>query len=77
MDKLRPHIFVDVDGVLNFYRNCDGAFDSRGTVDGITYHLRLNSFHGQWLTDLAEKTGAELAWERPGSITLIQRSALR
>ena len=62
MDKLRPYIFLDVDGVLNFFSKRPVGFVTQGTVNGCTYQLRMNKDHGQWLLDLAEKTGAELAW---------------
>jgi hypothetical protein len=51
-------IFIDVDGVLNAEQGDSNYF--REIING--YSLRLNKLHAQWLLDLSEKTGAELAW---------------
>jgi hypothetical protein len=49
MDKLRPYIFLDVDGVLNFFsKRPVRGFVTQGTVNGCTYQLRMNKDHGQW-----------------------------
>lgn len=55
-------ILIDVDGVLNFDRSNDYSFDSEATIDGVTYPLRLDKRHGQWLLELAEDTKSDLMW---------------
>ncbi|WP_067488050.1 HAD domain-containing protein [Actinomadura hibisca] len=58
-----PLVLVDVDGVLNpFERPTRGFRRHRCSPNGITFRLWLNSGHGPMLRELAEETGAELAW---------------
>jgi hypothetical protein len=68
----RPYILIDVDGVLNL---CEASAEERErliqdegwsrhevTVYGQAGYILVNSAHGQWLQELAQETGAELAW---------------
>ncbi|RSN66842.1 MULTISPECIES: HAD domain-containing protein [Actinomadura] len=58
-----PVILLDVDGVLNPFQRPSRRFKRhRCSPNGITYELWLNARHGPALLDLAESTGAELAW---------------
>ncbi|MGH3243286.1 MAG: HAD domain-containing protein [Spirillospora sp.] len=58
-----PVILLDVDGVLNpFERPHRGFKRQRCSPNGMTFKLWLNPAHGPSLLDLAESTGAELAW---------------
>lgn len=60
---MKPICYIDVDGVLNkFGEKSEYSFDKHVTFSGNTYRIRLDKRHGQWLLDLAEKTGAELIW---------------
>ncbi|MGW5154288.1 HAD domain-containing protein [Nonomuraea wenchangensis] len=60
---MRPLLLLDVDGVLNpIGRRPPGYRRYRCVVDGETYVVRLDPRHGRQLLDLAEATGAELAW---------------
>lgn len=63
----RPYILLDVDGPLNPDRPSGGfreyitrpAEFYRGTRD---LPVWLNPEHGEWVKELAEETGGELAW---------------
>ncbi|REF00062.1 hypothetical protein DFJ69_5585 [Thermomonospora umbrina] len=56
-------MLLDVDGVLNpFARPHDRYRRHRVTPNGITFKLWLDRAHGPLLVELAEATGAELAW---------------
>ena len=58
-----PLVLLDVDGVLNpFERPHRGYRRHRCSPNGVTFRLWLNPAHGPSLLDLAESTGAELAW---------------
>ena len=58
-----PVVLLDVDGVLNpFERPHRGFGRHRCSPNGVTFQLWLNPAHGPALLDLAESTGAELAW---------------
>ncbi|MFA1544472.1 HAD domain-containing protein [Actinomadura monticuli] len=58
-----PVVLLDVDGVLNpFERPHRGFKRHQCSPDGRTFKLWLNAEHGPALLDLAESTGAELAW---------------
>ncbi|WP_067469786.1 HAD domain-containing protein [Actinomadura macra] len=58
-----PLVLLDVDGVLNpFERPHRGYRRHRCSPNGITFNLWLDPAHGPSLLELAESTGAELAW---------------
>lgn len=58
-----PLVLLDVDGVLNpFERPHRGYRRHRCSPNGVTFRLWLNAAHGRALLELAESTGAELAW---------------
>ncbi|MBG6088997.1 HAD domain-containing protein [Actinomadura viridis] len=58
-----PVVLLDIDGVLNpFKRPHRGYRRHRCSPNGVTFKLWLNSGHGRVLLELAETTGAELAW---------------
>ncbi|RKS74222.1 hypothetical protein BZB76_2731 [Actinomadura pelletieri DSM 43383] len=58
-----PVILLDVDGVLNpLERPHRGYKRRRCSPNGMTFKLWLNPAHGPDLLELAESTGAELAW---------------
>jgi hypothetical protein len=58
-----PVVLLDVDGVLNpFERPHRGFQRHECSPNGMTYKLWLYPGHGAALLDLAESTGAELAW---------------
>ncbi|QXJ26054.1 hypothetical protein AGRA3207_007642 [Actinomadura graeca] len=58
-----PLVLLDVDGVLNpFERPHRGYRRHRCSPNGITFRLWLDPGHGPSLLELAESTGAELAW---------------
>lgn len=59
----RPLLLLDVDGVLNPAGRPSPDFHRhKAVVDGQVYTLLLNRWHGSRLLELAEETGAELAW---------------
>ncbi|MBW8486118.1 HAD domain-containing protein [Actinomadura parmotrematis] len=58
-----PLVLLDVDGVLNpFERPGEEYHRHRCSPRGVTFRLWLNAGHGRMLLDLAERTGAEIAW---------------
>ncbi|RAY16057.1 hypothetical protein DPM19_03735 [Actinomadura craniellae] len=58
-----PVILIDVDGVLNPFTRPNRSYRRhRVSPDGVTFKLWLNAAHGRMLLELAEETGAELAW---------------
>ncbi|WP_024936121.1 MULTISPECIES: HAD domain-containing protein [Actinomadura] len=58
-----PVVLLDVDGVLNpFERPHRGFQRHRCSPNGMPFTLWLNPGHGPALLELAESTGAELAW---------------
>ncbi|POM23697.1 hypothetical protein BTM25_23180 [Actinomadura rubteroloni] len=58
-----PLLLVDVDGVLNPRKRPSRRFRRHKCApEGIAFKLWLNRAHGPLLLDLAERTGAELAW---------------
>ncbi|HEX2315063.1 MAG TPA: HAD domain-containing protein [Thermomonospora sp.] len=59
----KPLVLLDVDGVLNpFVRPHKGYRRHRVTPGGVRFEVWLDPRHGPDLVDLAESTGAELAW---------------
>lgn len=70
-ERMRPLILVDVDGVLNpsfsaktrrYLEYHEGWKTCYANPMGTEFRLFLNPAHGRWLLDLAQETGAELAW---------------
>ncbi|MCT9933118.1 HAD domain-containing protein [Planotetraspora sp. A-T 1434] len=60
---MRPLILLDVDGVLNPSRRSSPRFRRYdGVLDGEPYKVLLDPRDGSRLRNLAEATGAELAW---------------
>lgn len=58
-----PVVLLDVDGVLNPFERPHRGFKRHKCVpNGMMFQLWLNSAHGPALLELAESTGAELAW---------------
>ncbi|NKZ03412.1 HAD domain-containing protein [Actinomadura latina] len=58
-----PVVLLDVDGVLNpFERPHRGFKRHECSPNGTVFKLWLNRAHGPSLLELAESTGAELAW---------------
>ncbi|MFI6321186.1 HAD domain-containing protein [Nonomuraea sp. NPDC050556] len=61
--SVRPLLLVDVDGVLNPFGRPSPAFRRYSCpVDGRTYTVHLNPWHGARLLDLALQTRSELVW---------------
>lgn len=59
----KPLVLLDVDGVLNpFQQPHRGYRRHRVAPNGVHFKLWLNRMHGPMLVELAESTGAELAW---------------
>jgi Swiss Army Knife RNA repair-like protein len=61
-DGGRPLVLIDVDGVLRHRTYHEGWTSREVWADGEQYRIFLNPAHGKWLRDLADETGAELAW---------------
>ncbi|TDD65230.1 hypothetical protein E1293_40545 [Actinomadura darangshiensis] len=58
-----PVILLDVDGVLNPFERPHRRYQRhRCSPNGMTFRLWLDPGHGPSLLELAESTGAELAW---------------
>lgn len=53
---------VDVDGVLNPSTPSDNHSKYNFTVSDGTFTVWLNSSHGSWLINLADRTDSELVW---------------